>query len=81
MKPALEEQKRIIKEHGNDLNFDILQSMEVLHRNISEALRMHPPLILLLRYAKVPFTVTTSSGKEYVIPKVGWGAGNNSQFM
>lgn len=47
-----------------------LQDMEVLHRNITEALRMHPPLVLLLRYCKEPFTVTTSQGKQYTIPKV-----------
>lgn len=42
----------------------------MLHRNITEALRMHPPLVLLLRYCKEPFTVTTSQGKQYTIPKV-----------
>lgn len=66
---ALEEQRRIISETGTDLNFDILARMDVLHRCIQEALRMHPPLLLLLRYAKSSFNVTTSQGKEYVIPK------------
>ena len=58
-----------------------LQDMEVLHRNITEALRMHPPLVLLLRYCKEPFTVTTSQGKQYTIPKVraaGLGRGGMS---
>lgn len=32
-----------------------LQDMDVLHRNISEALRMHPPLLMVMRYAKQPF--------------------------
>jgi len=49
---------------------EILGSMDVLHRNITEALRMNPPLVLLLRYAKQPFTVTTSTGKQYHVPKV-----------
>ena len=35
-----------------------------------EALRLFPPLIMLLRQAKAPFAVTTSQGKTYVIPKV-----------
>lgn len=56
---------------ASTLSFPWLQSMDVLHRNINEALRLHPPLVMLLRYAKQPFTVTTSTGKEYLIPKVG----------
>jgi hypothetical protein len=45
------------------------QEMDVLHRNITEALRMHPPLILLLRLVKHPFQVTTSKGQTYTVPK------------
>lgn len=47
--------------------------MDTLHMNIQEALRMNPPLIMLMRYAKESFTVNTSDGKTYVVPKVGWG--------
>lgn len=57
-------------QHGSNLDFEVLNGMDVLHRNIMEALRMNPPLVLLLRYAKQPFTVTTSTGKEYTVPKV-----------
>ena len=46
---AVEEQKRMIKAHGTEINYDNLQEMEVLHRCITEALRMNPPLILVLR--------------------------------
>ncbi|KXZ44315.1 hypothetical protein GPECTOR_69g408 [Gonium pectorale] len=67
--PAVEEQKAIIAKHGTTLSFEALSDMEVLHRNITEALRMHPPLLLVMRYAKKPFEVTTSDGKSYVIPK------------
>ena len=35
-----------------------------------EALRLFPPLIMLLRLAKAPFAVTTSQGKTHVIRKV-----------
>lgn len=66
---AVEEQKAVIAKHGNELSYDILGEMEVLHRNISEALRMCPPLVLVMRYAKQPFSVTTSDGKTYTIPK------------
>ena len=57
-------------QHGQNLDMDILSSMDVLHRNITEALRMNPPLVLLLRYAKQPFTATTSTEKQYPVPKV-----------
>ena len=46
---------------------------------LQEALRMNPPLLLVMRYAKEAFKVTTSQGKTYTVPKVrsvlGWGAG------
>ncbi|KAG2500972.1 hypothetical protein HYH03_000794 [Edaphochlamys debaryana] len=66
---AVDEQRAIIAKYGSDLSFEALSDMEVLHRNISEALRIHPPLLLVMRYAKKPFAVTTSTGKSYVVPK------------
>ena len=36
----------------------------------AEALRIHPPLLMVMRYAKQPFTVTTSKGQSYTIPAV-----------
>lgn len=68
-KKAVEEQKALLKKHGDIIDFDTLGESEVLHRNIMEALRMHPPLILVLRYARSPFSVTTSTGKQYTVPK------------
>ena len=47
--------------------------VKVLERCMMEALRLFPPLIMLLRLAKAPFAVTTSKGKTHVIPKVGSG--------
>ena len=32
---------------------------------------MNPPLVMLMRYAKEPFAVSTSDGRQYVVPKVG----------
>eukprot|EP00877_Chromochloris_zofingiensis_P002450 jgi/Chrzof1/12205/Cz06g25080.t1 len=69
MAAAIDEQKAIMAKFGDDLSIDVLSEMEVLHRNITEALRMHPPLLLVMRYAKQPFSVTTSKGKTYTIPK------------
>ena len=68
--PALiEEQQKIMKKHGDTIDFDILASMDELHFAVKEALRMHPPLIMLLRMAQVPFDVETTTGKKYTVPK------------
>lgn len=68
---AVDEQQSMLSKHGKDLNMDILSEMETLHLNIQEALRMHPPLLMVMRYVKQPFSVTTSQGSTYTIPKVG----------
>lgn len=36
---------------------------------IREALRINPPLMMVLRYNRSDFTVTTKSGKQVLIPK------------
>ena len=66
---AQDEQREILKRHGEALNYDVLSEMDVLYRCIKEALRLHPPLILLLRYNHKDFTVKTRQGNEYVVPK------------
>ena len=66
---AQDEQREIMKRHGEALNYDVLSEMDVLYRCIKEALRLHPPLILLLRYNHKDFTVKTRQGNEYVVPK------------
>ena len=55
--------------HGDKIDFDILAEMDELHFCIKEALRMHPPLIMLLRQCNVPFEVETTKGKKFVVPK------------
>lgn len=35
----------MVRQHGDTLDMDVLNSMDVLHRNIQEALRMEPPLV------------------------------------
>lgn len=64
-----DEQKNLMRKHGNKVDHDILSEMEVLHRCIKEALRLHPPLIMLLRSSHSDFSVKTKEGKEYDIPK------------
>ncbi|KAK7287000.1 hypothetical protein RJT34_22396 [Clitoria ternatea] len=64
-----EEQKNLMEKHGERVDHDILAEMDVLYRCIKEALRLHPPLIMLLRSSHSDFNVTTREGKEYDIPK------------
>jgi sterol 14alpha-demethylase len=41
---------------------------QLLHNCMRESLRLFPPLIMLMRYAKQPFDVT-ADGKQYTVPK------------
>jgi len=66
---AEQEQRDMMSKYGEELNFDILQEMDHLHCCVKEALRLQPPLIMLMRYCHKPFSVTTKEGKEYTIPK------------
>lgn len=70
LQPAQQEQQRIMTEFGSEISLEALNHMEVLQRNITEALRINPPLTLLLRQVKKSFAVTTSSGKTHIVPKV-----------
>ncbi|KZV20615.1 obtusifoliol 14alpha-demethylase [Dorcoceras hygrometricum] len=69
MSAVLDEQQKLIDRHGNKVDYDILSEMEVLYRCIKEALRLHPPLIMLLRSSHNDFSVKTREGIEYDIPK------------
>ncbi|XP_047322767.1 sterol 14-demethylase-like [Impatiens glandulifera] len=69
MKAVINEQETLLKKHGDKIEHDILSEMDVLYRSIKEALRLHPPLIMLLRSSHSDFTVKTREGKEYDIPK------------
>ncbi|KAJ0248122.1 hypothetical protein HA466_0164780 [Hirschfeldia incana] len=66
---ALDEQKKLMEKHGDKIDHDILSEMDVLYRCIKEALRLHPPLIMLMRASHSDFNVTTRDGKTYDIPK------------
>ena len=51
---------------GSDVSYQALREIPYLESSIKEALRLHPPLILLLRLATVPFEVegfTVEAGK------------------
>jgi len=54
-----------------DLGFDDhVQEFSYLHNCMREALRMHPPLIMLMRYARRDIEITNREGKNFIIPKV-----------
>ena len=65
------EQRRVLAWRGPEVDIDALGDMPVLQRNITEALRLFPPLIMLLRKANTAFAVETSAGRRHVVPKVG----------
>lgn len=69
MSDVVDEQQKLVEKHGNKVDYDILSEMEVLYRCIKEALRLHPPLIMLLRSSHNDFSVKTREGIEYDIPK------------
>ncbi|KAI8526736.1 hypothetical protein RHMOL_Rhmol12G0019100 [Rhododendron molle] len=65
---VLHEQRNLVGKHGKKVDHDVLLEMEILYRCIKEALRLHPPQ-LLLRTSLSDFSVKTSEGKEYDVPK------------
>eukprot|EP00300_Choanocystis_sp_HF-7_P039645 c5958_g1_i1.p1 GENE.c5958_g1_i1~~c5958_g1_i1.p1 ORF type:complete len:275 (+),score=48.17 c5958_g1_i1:322-1146(+) len=68
LEQALAEQREIMAT-DSELNYDAINRMDHLHRCVKEALRLHPPLMLLMRYVHEDFQVTTRAGKTYTIPK------------
>ncbi|KAI4368543.1 hypothetical protein MLD38_017090 [Melastoma candidum] len=66
---VVDEQRRVMEKHGSKLDHDILSEMDVLYRCIKEALRLHPPLIMLMRSSHSDFIVRSREGKDYDIPK------------
>mmetsp|Transcript_42900 Transcript_42900/g.167667 ORF Transcript_42900/g.167667 Transcript_42900/m.167667 type:complete len:267 (+) Transcript_42900:807-1607(+) len=46
---VMEEQEKVLQGQDGKLNYDALMQMDLLHRVMKEVLRMHPPLIFLMR--------------------------------
>jgi sterol 14-demethylase len=67
---VMDEQKKVLGKDYKSVPFDYeaVNQMEFLQNCIKEALRMYPPLIMLMRMAMQDIR-TTANGKEYVIPK------------
>lgn len=68
IKRAQDELATVMPNGAIDATFDKIQKLELMHDCVREALRMHPPLIMLMRKAKVDVDVT-SDGKKYTVPK------------
>nr|XP_020158463.1 obtusifoliol 14-alpha demethylase-like [Aegilops tauschii subsp. strangulata] len=69
LRAAVREQERIVARHGDRVDYEVLQEMDILHRSVKEALRLHPPAMLLLHHARRSFTVRTREGDEYEVPE------------
>jgi len=57
LKKVMEEQEENIKKYGEDLNYDALNDMPFLHACIKEALRIHPPIIFVMRKLTVDMKI------------------------
>jgi sterol 14alpha-demethylase len=69
-------QNRIVAEQqevlgsNKDADFDDLGKMDLLFNCIRESLRMHPPLIMLMRHCRADLVVSSADKKTYTVPKV-----------
>lgn len=69
MKRIVEEQNSIFSEQKEaPLDLDLINKMDLMHNSMKEALRLCPPLILLIRKAMKDLKVK-ASGKQYTVPK------------
>lgn len=70
MAAAVEEQRRILTDHGHGdrVGYSEFMQMTTLHWSIKEALRMHPPSAVFFRKARRSFGVRTRDGREYEVP-------------
>ena len=69
MAKCLAEQKAVRASCGEELSYETLAKMDTLHLCIKESLRLHPPLVMLMRLVHEEFSVTDKDGKTFTIPK------------
>merc|ERR1712000_270613 len=62
---VMEEQDEVLPSRSANLDFDEVGRMDYLQNCVKEALRMHPPLIMLMRMAMQDIE-TTSNGTKYI---------------
>lgn len=68
LRKVLEEQNSFLSDPSAPLDFDTINQMGYLHDCMREALRLCPPLIMLMRQVMKEISVTVK-GKKFVIPK------------
>jgi len=69
VKRIIEEQNEIFKDNKDaPLDLDLINNMELMHNSMKEALRLCPPLILLIRKAMKDLKVN-AGGRQYTVPK------------
>jgi sterol 14-demethylase len=68
LEKVMDEQKASLESNSTPLDADNVSKMEYLQNCVKEALRLHPPLIMLMRMAMQDIE-TTSNGETFVIPK------------
>ncbi|CAM0878336.1 unnamed protein product [Alopecurus aequalis] len=65
---AVQEQKQIIEQNGESVDYTVLSKMGTLHCCIREALRLYSPTPILVRQSHKSFAVKTREGMDYEIP-------------
>lgn len=68
LKRIQDEQSALFSDPAAPLDFDKINGMQLLHDSMKEALRLCPPLILLIRMALKDLTVK-AKGQSYTVPK------------
>jgi sterol 14-demethylase len=66
---VVEEEKQILRDYGDHVDYNAFLKMNTLHWSIKEAPRMHPPSAVFLRKVHKNFTVQTKDGHKYEIPR------------
>lgn len=67
LRSATAEQSALLRRRAVD--YDAVLQMDVLHRCVKEALRLHPVTPMILRRVRRAFTVRTAGGGEYGVPE------------
>lgn len=65
-----EQQSVLGSQVDKPLDFDDVGKMDLLFNCLRETLRMHPPLIMLMRKCRQDLPVNSEDGKSYTVPKV-----------
>jgi cytochrome P450 len=65
-----EQQSVLGADVSKPLDFDAIGKMDLLFNCVRESLRMHPPLIMMMRQCRQDVAVKSEDDKTYTVPKV-----------